>query len=68
MSFITKGPDSERGMSVNKALKRFHRERQEYNERVPSKTDEEKELWKDLRLRRNDRGEVVLFFAPAEAL
>jgi cell growth-regulating nucleolar protein len=67
MSFISKGPDSERGMSVNKALKRFHRERHEHNERVPSKSEEEKELWKDLRLKRNDRGEVVLFFAPEEA-
>lgn len=67
MSFITKGPDSERGMSVNKTLKRYHRERYERWDRVPSKADEEKELWKDLRLRRNDRGEIVLFFAPSEA-
>lgn len=64
MSFINKGPDSGRGLSVHKALKRYHRER---GGRVPSKADEEKELWKDLRLRRNDRGEIVLFFAPAEA-
>jgi cell growth-regulating nucleolar protein len=67
MSFITKGPDSERGMSVNKALKRYHRERHEHHARASSKADEEKELWKDLRLRRNDRGEIVLFFSPAEA-
>lgn len=67
MSFITKGPDSERGMSVNKTLKRFHRERYERWDQVPSKADEEKELWKDLRLRRNDRGEIVLFFAPPES-
>jgi cell growth-regulating nucleolar protein len=67
MSFITKGPGSERGMSVNKALKRYHRERHEHFDHVPSKAEEEKELWKDLRLRRNDRGEVVLFFAPSEA-
>ncbi|KAF1945473.1 hypothetical protein EJ02DRAFT_338618 [Clathrospora elynae] len=66
MSFITKGPDSERGMSVNKTLKRYHRERHEHNDRAPSKSDEEKELWKGLRLRRNDRGEIVLFFAPPE--
>ncbi|KAF2831993.1 hypothetical protein CC86DRAFT_377232 [Ophiobolus disseminans] len=62
MSFITKGPESERGMSVNKALKRYHRERHEHRD----KADEEKELWKNLRLKRNDRGEVVLFFAPPE--
>ncbi|CAI9635283.1 unnamed protein product [Alternaria burnsii] len=67
MSFITKGPDSERGMSVNKALKRYHRERHENHARTPSKADDEKELWKDLRLRRNDRGEIVLFYAPNEA-
>ncbi|CBX90330.1 hypothetical protein IAQ61_001826 [Plenodomus lingam] len=66
MSFITKGPDSERGISINKALKRYHRERSDHRERVPSKMDEEKELWKDLRLRKNERGEIVLFYAPQE--
>ena len=66
MSFINKGPESERGMSVNKALKRYHRERLDRLDRE-SKADEEKELWKSLRLRRNDRGEVVIFFAPPEA-
>ena len=65
MSFITKGPESERGMSVNKALKRYHRERHDRSSR-PSKADEEKELWKNMRLRKNDRGEIVLFFAPPE--
>ncbi|OCK80426.1 hypothetical protein K432DRAFT_382224 [Lepidopterella palustris CBS 459.81] len=62
MSFINKGPESERGMSVNKALKRYHRERYDRWERVLGKGEEEKELWKGLRLRRNERGEVVLFF------
>jgi cell growth-regulating nucleolar protein len=66
MSFITKGPESERGMSVNKALKRYHRERHDDRDRAPSKADEEKELWKNMRLKRNDRGEVVLFFSPPE--
>jgi cell growth-regulating nucleolar protein len=66
MSFITKGPESERGMSVNKALKRYHRERHEHRDREPTKADEEKELWKNLRLKRNDRGEIVLFFSPPE--
>ena len=65
MSFVNKGPDSERGMSVNKTLKRYHRERHDYDHGV-SKADEEKELWKSLRLRRNDRGEIVLFFAPPD--
>lgn len=58
MSFITKGPDSERGCSINKILKRYHRER---DVRGEAKEDEDKELWKSLRLRRNDRGEIVLF-------
>jgi cell growth-regulating nucleolar protein len=64
MSFINKGPNSERGMSVNKALKRYHRER---CDRDLSKADEEKELWKSLRLKKNERGEIVLFFSPADA-
>ncbi|KAH6612662.1 hypothetical protein C7974DRAFT_381177 [Boeremia exigua] len=63
MSFISKGPDSERGVSVNKALKKYHRERHERREDQLHKVDEEKELWKDMRLKRNDRGEIVLFFA-----
>ena len=55
---MTKGPESESGCSVNKALKRYHRER---GEKVGAeKQVEEKELWKSLRLRRNERGEVVV--------
>jgi cell growth-regulating nucleolar protein len=67
MSFINKGPDSERGMSVNKALKRYHRERYDRWDRELGKAEEEKELWKTLRLKKNDRGEVVLFFADEES-
>lgn len=63
MSFVNKGPDSERGVSINKALKRYHRERHDRREDHLHKADEEKELWKDMRLKRNDRGEIVLFFA-----
>ncbi|KAK3699534.1 hypothetical protein LTR37_016403 [Vermiconidia calcicola] len=59
MSFINKGPDSERGLSINKILKRYHRERDVRG--GDEKEDEDKELWKSLRLRRNDRGEIVLF-------
>jgi cell growth-regulating nucleolar protein len=59
MSLITKGPDSERGCSINKVLKRYHRER--HVRGSDDKDDEDKELWKMLRLRRNDRGEIVLF-------
>lgn len=59
MSFITKGPESERGCSINKVLKRYHRERDVRG--VEEKEEEDKELWKGLRLRRNSRGEIVLF-------
>jgi len=60
LSFCTKGPDSERGCSVNKALKRFHRERDSSTDSL-GKFVEEKELWRSLRMRKNDRGEIVLF-------
>lgn len=60
LSFVNKGPESERGCSMNKALKRFHRERQAVGASTP-KVKDEKELWRSLRLRRNDRGEIVLF-------
>jgi cell growth-regulating nucleolar protein len=60
MSFVNKGPDSERGLSINKALKRYHREKG--LRAVEDKEEEDKELWKGLRMRRNERGEIVLFF------
>ncbi|KAH7328834.1 hypothetical protein B0I35DRAFT_28008 [Stachybotrys elegans] len=60
LGFINKGPESERGCSMNKALKRFHRERQAAGSSI-SKSKEEKELFKSLRLRRNERGEIVVF-------
>jgi len=60
LSFVNKGPESERGCSVNKALKRYHRERSASGTSV-SKLMEEKELWRSLRMRKNDRGEIVLF-------
>lgn len=59
-NFVDKGPDSERGCSMNKALKRFHRERQAAGTDM-SKHMEEKELWRSIRLRRNEQGEIVLF-------
>lgn len=58
LSFVNKGPDSERGCSINKALKRYHRER---DVRGEDREEDDKELWKSLRVRRNDRGEIVLF-------
>ncbi|KAK0670777.1 hypothetical protein QBC41DRAFT_68201 [Cercophora samala] len=60
LSLVTKGPESERGCSVNKALKRYHRERSNSGVSL-SKLMEEKELFKSLRMKRNDRGEIVLF-------
>lgn len=61
MSFVNKGPESEHGYSVHKALKRYHRERGEQGLGL-EKADEEKELFKGLRLKKNERGEVVVFF------
>lgn len=63
LSLVNKGPESERGVSVNKALKRFHRELVASGGESHSKNQEEKELWRNLRLRRNELGEVVLFMA-----
>ncbi|KAH8841335.1 hypothetical protein MCOR27_008736 [Pyricularia oryzae] len=60
LSLVNKGPDSERGLSMNKTLKRYHRERSESGSSL-GKLMEEKELWRSLRLRKNDRGEIVLF-------
>ncbi|KAI0890399.1 uncharacterized protein GGS22DRAFT_13006 [Annulohypoxylon maeteangense] len=60
LSLCNKGPESERGCSVNKALKKYHRERSESGTSL-GKSVEEKELWRSLRMRRNDRGEIILF-------
>lgn len=59
LSFVTKGPESETGCSMNKALKRYHREREEQSLGL-GKAEEEKELWKSLRLKKNERGEIVV--------
>jgi cell growth-regulating nucleolar protein len=60
LSFINKGPDSEKGVSMNKALKRYHRERHAQGIGL-NRGDEEKELWRSLRMKKNERGEIVLF-------
>lgn len=65
MSLVNKGPESEKGCSMNKVLKRFHRERQASGSSM-AKAEEEKELWRTLRMRRNERGEVVLFTVNVE--
>lgn len=59
LSVVRKGPESEKGYSINKALKRWHRDGGSGN---GPKHDEEKELWRSLRLKRNEKGEVVVFF------
>ncbi|EEP79691.1 predicted protein [Uncinocarpus reesii 1704] len=86
LSLVNKGPDSERGCSIHKILKRFHRDQNlsvGSEEREPKdgrergrgrrrnqgadkekKDEEEQELWRMLRLRKNDRGEVVVFLQP----
>lgn len=77
LSLVTKGPESRRGCSVHKALKRFHRDypsvvggddrddrrggRGRSRSDKERRYEEEKELWRTLRLKRNDRGEVVVF-------
>jgi cell growth-regulating nucleolar protein len=60
-SFVRKGPESTLGCSMNKALKRYHRERADQGIGL-GRAEEEKELWKSLRMKKNDRGEIVLFF------
>ena len=62
MSFVTKGPESERGCSINKALKRWHRDIGDSRSSHSGRVEEEKELWRSLRLKRNERGEIVVFF------
>ncbi|KAJ6071446.1 hypothetical protein N7499_009460 [Penicillium canescens] len=62
LSLVSSG--SERGCSVNKTLKRFHRNLSyEYDDEEDRdrRFDDEKDLWRALRLRRNDRGEIVVF-------
>ncbi|PYH96890.1 hypothetical protein BO71DRAFT_396677 [Aspergillus ellipticus CBS 707.79] len=74
MSLVTKGPESTRGFSMNKVLKRFHRDftdefdgdrgRDQGRSRADRerRIEDEKELWRALRVKQNERGEVVLFF------
>lgn len=61
-SFLANAPglDSDKGYSVHKMLKRWHK----HNDvrRETAKIDEEQGLWRALRIRRNERGEYVVFF------
>lgn len=66
LSLVTKGPESSRGFSVNKILKRFHKDTWGEYEDGSSRADREqrqeteKDLWRTLRLKRNERGEIVV--------
>ncbi|KAL4778913.1 hypothetical protein BJX76DRAFT_108790 [Aspergillus varians] len=74
LSLVTKGPESSRGFSINKVLKRFHKDFTDDfdgdrgRDQGPSRADrerradDEKDLWRTLRLKQNDRGEIVVFF------
>ncbi|KAJ5682162.1 hypothetical protein N7462_005327 [Penicillium macrosclerotiorum] len=65
--------DTERGCSVHKALKRFHRDFSDEHDADRGRdsgrsradrerrSEDEKDLWRALRLRRNSRGEIVVF-------
>jgi cell growth-regulating nucleolar protein len=63
-AMVQKGLESERGCSVHKILKRYHRDRcgSGRGRDVDDKVEEEKKLFSEMRLKRNDRGEVVVFF------
>ncbi len=59
LALVDKGGETQ-GVSMNKALKRYHRMRAENG--GLGKVAEEKELWKALRMKKNDSGDIVLFF------
>ena len=56
LSASEKDLDNDRGCSINKALKRYYRDNASRKN-----AKDEKELFKVLRFRKNDRGELVLF-------
>lgn len=65
-SFLANIPrvsEIEKGYSVHKALKRWHKQA---DHRGSEKNGAEEELWRGLRLRVNDRGETVVFFAAGD--
>ncbi|UZP32328.1 hypothetical protein NXS19_000144 [Fusarium pseudograminearum] len=66
MSLVTKGPESERGSSLSNIMKRFHRARKT-PDLDTTKMVEAKQLWRDLRLRQNERGEVIVFAAGSQS-
>jgi cell growth-regulating nucleolar protein len=61
LSSAEKDLESENGCSINKALKRYYRD---HASRKNAK--DEKDLFKALRFRKNERGELVLFIDGQE--
>lgn len=54
------GSDYDKGYSIHKALKRWHKVSDIRSN--SQKSQEEEELWRALRLKKNDRGEIVVSF------
>ncbi|EXJ65407.1 hypothetical protein A1O7_01748 [Cladophialophora yegresii CBS 114405] len=61
-SFLANAPglDSDKGYSIHKMLKRWHKHNDVRNS--SSKIDEEQDLWRALRIKRNEKGEYVVCF------
>ncbi|KAJ9606283.1 hypothetical protein H2200_009244 [Cladophialophora chaetospira] len=56
----TPGLDSDKGYSIHKMLKRWHKHNDVRSS--SSKLEDESELWRTLRIKRNEKGEFVLSF------
>ena len=61
-SFLANAPglDSDKGYSVHKMLKKWHKHNDVKSS--SSKLDEERELWRNLRIKRNEKGEYIIAF------
>ncbi|KAJ4578280.1 hypothetical protein HRR79_001590 [Exophiala dermatitidis] len=61
-SFLANAPglESDKGYSIHKMLKRWHKQNDVRSS--SHKAEEEENLWRNLRLKRNERGEYVVFF------
>lgn len=59
-SFLANAPglDSDKGYSIHKMLKRWHKQNDARSTAL--KLEEEQDLWRGLRIRRNEKGEFVL--------
>ncbi|KIV78043.1 hypothetical protein PV11_09806 [Exophiala sideris] len=61
-SFLANAPglESDKGYSIHKMLKRWHKHNDVRS--GSGKAEEEDELWRSLRVRRNEKGEYIVFF------